>query len=107
MNSILITEDNDFGEWIFAHKIKTVGVVFLRYHFSDVDKIINSIIKIIEKYNNKLSGSSLWTKPKCSKLWSSQPKVQLRIFLMRLTIIGFALIIDGLLCFNKSAANVP
>ena len=28
---ILITEDKDFGEWVFAHKIKGLSIIFLRY----------------------------------------------------------------------------
>ena len=27
-NAILITEDSDFGEWVFAHKEKATGVIF-------------------------------------------------------------------------------
>ncbi len=30
-NAILITEDSDFGEWVFAHREKITGVIFLRY----------------------------------------------------------------------------
>ena len=28
---VLLTEDKDFGEWVFAHKKETHGGVFLRY----------------------------------------------------------------------------
>ena len=31
LEGILITEDADFGEWIFAHHIKNLSVIFLRY----------------------------------------------------------------------------
>ena len=30
LSAILITEDSDFGEWTFAHKGKSTGVIFLR-----------------------------------------------------------------------------
>ena len=30
-NSIILTEDSDFGEWVFAHREKTRGVIYLRY----------------------------------------------------------------------------
>lgn len=28
---ILLTEDKDFGEWVFAHKEEMYGVLFIRY----------------------------------------------------------------------------
>lgn len=28
---ILLTEDKDFGEWVFAHHIQNLNVLFLRY----------------------------------------------------------------------------
>jgi predicted nuclease of predicted toxin-antitoxin system len=36
-NAIILTEDKDFGEWVFAHHIKNLSVVFLRYHFKETD----------------------------------------------------------------------
>ncbi len=55
-NALLMTEDNDFGEWIFAHKEKTTGVVFLRYEAKDIYEIINTVINLLDKYNDSLSG---------------------------------------------------
>jgi len=28
LNSLLLTEDCDFGTWVFAHKVPTVGIFF-------------------------------------------------------------------------------
>lgn len=42
-NYIVLTEDKDFGEWVFAHHIKNVSVIFLRYAFEDF-KIIASTL---------------------------------------------------------------
>ena len=36
--SIILTEDKDFGEWVFAHQEKGISVIFLRYHFSELPK---------------------------------------------------------------------
>ncbi|HWA06171.1 MAG TPA: DUF5615 family PIN-like protein [Ignavibacteria bacterium] len=52
-NGILITEDSDFGEWVFAHNITGYSVIFLRYHnvneYNDIEthllKIVGSILK--------------------------------------------------------------
>lgn len=54
--SILITEDSDFGEWVFAHKEKDISVIFLRYKPKDIDEISSSLIRVIKKYNAELYG---------------------------------------------------
>lgn len=38
---VLITEDKDFGEWIFAHGISGLTVIFLRYDKEDYDTILS------------------------------------------------------------------
>ncbi len=53
-NALLLTEDSDFGEWIFSHKEKTTGVIFLRYKPFEYENISNLLIKIIKKYDIKL-----------------------------------------------------
>lgn len=55
-NAILITEDSDFGEWVFAHKEKNVSVVFLRYKHEQIEGISSSLIKLINKYQTELYG---------------------------------------------------
>jgi predicted nuclease of predicted toxin-antitoxin system len=54
--AILLTEDNDFGEWIFAHKEKATGVVFLRYNADQVNAILESLVKLLDKYGDSLYG---------------------------------------------------
>lgn len=49
-HTLLVTEDSDFGEWIFAHKEKNVGVVFLRYKAKDLPTITKTVLGILEKY---------------------------------------------------------
>lgn len=31
---IILTEDKDFGEWVFAHGIRDISVIFLQYPFA-------------------------------------------------------------------------
>jgi len=38
-NALILTEDKDFGEWVFAHHLKNITIVFLRYHFSETERI--------------------------------------------------------------------
>ncbi|MFQ5751894.1 MAG: DUF5615 family PIN-like protein [bacterium] len=61
--AILLTEDSDFGEWIFAHKEKGVGVIFLRYEPVDIDKILNSLISVLNKYKETLSNKFTVIRP--------------------------------------------
>ena len=53
-SGVLITEDSDFGEWIFVHKCKNLGVIFLRYKKEDLHSISDSLIKVIEKFKRDL-----------------------------------------------------
>lgn len=39
----VLTEDKDFGEWVFAHHIKNLSVLFLRYSFEDFEKIAQTL----------------------------------------------------------------
>jgi predicted nuclease of predicted toxin-antitoxin system len=50
-SQILITEDKDFGEWIFAHQLSGLTVIFLRYDKEDYDTILSflkSALKTLE-----------------------------------------------------------
>lgn len=38
-NYLLLTEDKDFGEWVFAHHVKDLSVLFLRYSFCEFQEI--------------------------------------------------------------------
>jgi len=54
LNAILLTEDSDFGEWIFSHKKKAVSVIFLRYEKTDISNITDTLISILKKYGPSL-----------------------------------------------------
>lgn len=53
-SAILLTEDSDFGEWVFAYKEVNVGVIFLRYKKDEVEEIAEKIIKVINIYKSEL-----------------------------------------------------
>tara|TARA_R110002050_G_scaffold245367_1_gene382975 strand:+ start:41450 stop:41797 length:348 start_codon:yes stop_codon:yes gene_type:complete len=53
-NLIILTEDKDFGEWVFSHKTKNLSVLFLRYRFQDTSQIINVLLKLISSNQKKL-----------------------------------------------------
>ena len=53
---IILTEDKDFGEWIFAHRVEDISVLFLRYHFSETELIKQSLIKLLSERKDALKG---------------------------------------------------
>lgn len=53
---IILTEDKDFGEWVFAHNVKDISVVFLRYHFNETQAMRNILIKLLSERMNDLIG---------------------------------------------------
>ncbi|MGJ7032039.1 DUF5615 family PIN-like protein [Niabella hirudinis] len=47
-NCLLLTEDKDFGEWIFAHHITGLSVMFLRYSFTEFEKIAETVTTFLK-----------------------------------------------------------
>ena len=45
---LLLTEDKDFGEWVFAHHAKGLSVLFLRYSFDELQGIIHALIYLLK-----------------------------------------------------------
>lgn len=55
-NAILLTEDSDFGHWVFARKEKEISVIFLRYDSKDYSRIANSLLKMLSDHGTSLYG---------------------------------------------------
>jgi predicted nuclease of predicted toxin-antitoxin system len=53
---IVITEDKDFGQLVFAFGKNTQGVIFLRYPSSVRLKIAKEIVNLVKRYGEKLTG---------------------------------------------------
>lgn len=54
--ALLLTEDRDFGEWVFAHKAPTSGVIYLRYRVKEFVDITAALVKVLSVYHNSLYG---------------------------------------------------
>lgn len=50
---LIITEDKDFGELVFAHNIRSISVVFLRYDKADLNQVTQSLLRIVREYFDK------------------------------------------------------
>jgi len=48
--ALLLTEDSDFGEWIFAHGQKGVSVLYLRYAHHELREIIRAVRMVLNNY---------------------------------------------------------
>ena len=50
MDYILLTEDKDFGEWVFAHHIKNLSVLFLRYAIHEYKEITQTLVYLLKNH---------------------------------------------------------
>ena len=60
---ILLTEDKDFGRLIYAHGYKAIGVIFLRYPFSERNRIAQDLVELVKQQNEKLIGCFVTVTP--------------------------------------------
>ncbi|EMJ90040.1 DUF5615 family PIN-like protein [Leptospira meyeri] len=56
IDGIILTLDKDFGEWVFAHKEYSNGIIFLRYNPKDFKEIFNSLNILLNKNSLELNG---------------------------------------------------
>jgi predicted nuclease of predicted toxin-antitoxin system len=53
---IILTEDKDFGTWVFSHQVKDISVVLLRYDFKDTEKMTGILIRLSSKQWKRFIG---------------------------------------------------
>ena len=63
---VILTEDKDFGEWVFAHNVENISVIFLRYSFSETERISKILIQLLKDDFTKFVGN--FTTLTCQKL---------------------------------------
>jgi len=71
-NRILITEDKDFGEWVFAHKEEMKGVLFIRFPGNARSRLGQTALLLIEQYGADLIGNFTVLEPGRARIRSSQ-----------------------------------
>jgi predicted nuclease of predicted toxin-antitoxin system len=60
---ILLTEDKDFGQLVYAHGQKTIGVIFLRYPSSTREQISKDVESLIKQQAKNLAGCFITVQP--------------------------------------------
>ncbi len=53
-NRILLTEDKDFGEWVFAHRETMAGVIFIRFPGNVRSKLGETVTLLVEEHGSDL-----------------------------------------------------
>ena len=53
---IILTEDKDFGEWVFANHVEGISVILLRYDFKETKPVKDVLIKLLSERRNELIG---------------------------------------------------
>ena len=54
---LLLTEDKDFGELVFADGERTIGVILLRYAATDRWNLVRRVVDFIATRHHELAGS--------------------------------------------------
>ena len=60
---ILLTEDKDFGQLVFAHGQKSSGVIFLRFPVRARKQIADEVVRLVTERGEKLAGSFITIQP--------------------------------------------
>ena len=60
---IVITEDKDFGQLVFAFGQNTQGVIFLRYSSSVRLKMAEEVVNLVKRYGEKLTRRFIVVQP--------------------------------------------
>jgi len=60
---VLLTEDKDFGQLVYAHGQKTLGVIFLRFPFSARQQISREVSNLVKQKGESLTGCFVTVQP--------------------------------------------
>lgn len=60
---VLLTEDKDFGRWVYADRRATAGVVLLRYPQTARRSMPAAVVRLIERHSDRLGGCFVVVEP--------------------------------------------
>ncbi len=58
-NQILLTEDKDFGEWVFAHQVSGLTIIFVRYQKEEQSEIVENLAIVLGELLDDESGGTI------------------------------------------------
>jgi predicted nuclease of predicted toxin-antitoxin system len=62
-NSILLTEDKDFGQLVYASGRRTAGVLFLRYPATARRSLAADVVRLVDHGGSRLAGRFVVMRP--------------------------------------------
>ncbi|MBI1827139.1 MAG: DUF5615 family PIN-like protein [Planctomycetes bacterium] len=60
---VLITEDKDFGRWVYAERRATAGILLLRYRVAARFQIAKAVVRLIESQGDSIRGCFVTVQP--------------------------------------------
>jgi len=63
-DAILVTEDRDYGEWVFAHGRQGVSIIYLRYKNEELEAITEAFRTVLTSHSKDLRGKFTVITPK-------------------------------------------
>lgn len=60
---VLITEDTDFGELVYAHGQESAGVILLRFPAGARARLASQVLAFVEQHEDKLVGAFVVLQP--------------------------------------------
>jgi predicted nuclease of predicted toxin-antitoxin system len=60
---VVLTEDKDFGQWVYAHKRATGGVILLRYPTTARRAMPATVVRLTERHGTRLTGCFVVVQP--------------------------------------------
>lgn len=63
-NAVLITEDRDFGEWVFAHGRQGISIIYLRYRNEELEEITGALKTVLSSASQNLRGKFIVITPR-------------------------------------------
>jgi predicted nuclease of predicted toxin-antitoxin system len=61
--AILLTEDKDFGEWVFAHGQSAEGVILIRFPARMRKDMTEAVVEVVIGYGAELKGAFVVLEP--------------------------------------------
>ncbi len=62
-NRILLTEDKDFGQLVYAHRHASGGVIFIRFPIQARSVLGSTVVRVVEQIGQGLIGAFVTVQP--------------------------------------------
>jgi len=60
---VLLTEDKDFGRWVYADHRATAGVIFVRYPVATRRHMASALVRLVDRLRDRLQGAFTVVEP--------------------------------------------